>query len=1634
MTTAPSTTSTQASSLWAEALRSLSETDRAHIDFASLSRSEVLKELLSIAEAKKAISLKKRWSYTKDNETIYIRDKLEKITKWINRFKEVGSTVVQYDPVNAALPWACVLLVLQITTGDIQTFGMMVDGLETVTQMIALYSNLENIYLQQETLSPLLEQLRLALTKLYVSILRYLVKARQYFTKKTAVRVLKSVIVPPESAVQLYLDVIAKKATDLNRCVLLVQGEAIHSSGHYMQSISTVLNEIRQPISASAAIVTQIHDKISTQERQDVLDWLSRVPCSVHHQSEGKDYLPGSGTWLLEHEGFQSWVITTTPSLLWLHGQPGCGKTKIVYRAIEEQLSSRRGRVAYFYCTRNPAEPERGKPTEILASLLRQLSLNTQGEISAVVIDSFKKRQTVAKREGTVMTHLNLSELRALTLKIIRSLSEPVTLFIDALDECDPKERHDLLAFLDRVRQVPSQAVKIFVSSRDDGDLCRKLRHEPNIYIRPADNRDDINRYIDHVLARAVSSGRFLDGAMSDSARDQVSNTLKHKAHGMFRWVALQIDNLCDASRIKIETDVLEEVGQLPTTLGEAYNQTYERVLNLARTSREVAMRVLKWLMCAQKMLSERDLIASVTFAHESHFLSSERILDICCNLVVLDDQGVFRFAHLSVREYLETLPAFAAEECNACVLERCIEAYRNTTDHWRHQKSGSHDDIVQDYAMLYWPGHLKASLHPKHGQALPFVARRFIFDDPNRPIACVDFPGQQCEVTTGSATLKTTEAFREWMGDVRKVTQYSANIDCDTNLLQRLSSITNSHDSPLFLGCAFDVLLILEWMVDIDTREWKALNDEEDQLLDVALKFQSVDTVNWLLNSSKPTADALSRALALAIEQGDSEMTKTLLHHRASGFLQDKGSSPLQLATYNGDQHLVKMLLESLDHFDAHIFAECMIHAYREDHELFEVFRKALEILSPPHFLRVLIATQMRSQDDAQPYNPFHSAEDLPKLLLEYANKAESAGLRSIQRLHEMLDDEFENLRVSSAGYLGLSYPEEGIVPVFILAISIADKEPASGVELLKILLLLDGCDLDNGDSWSATPGPRITLDSERFDTKLWMFLLSGDFKTEWEYNGYDDDDSDDSKSDPNNPNVMISSSTSKHSPELFAIALKLLKKWINQGANVNMTKDNGETPLMVAARYNHELILELLQVNGAHIHTLDRQGRSALSNAIQYNNQAAVRTLIKFGADPNRALLQNVSALAIAWYHCHHEMILVLRELGALRPGLMASDTIAGLPFLASLSCTSCVQRMLVPKGKVESYKRVYESGYSPRVAELLIDDNDSALTGFATASQIDLRRQRIEDMIYLHSGDNPLEATQREDGITLVHAAAVLSMVDGIPKKLRRPDIVNAVDNEGFTALHYAAARGCHDTVRNLLQYGAEPAQQDFRGRTALHLAIMSRHLGLWWLSWTRGNPQKLLIEAMARDDLDLPDCDGNTALHLAVKHGCPHDDMELLITAGAQLGIRNHRGWTQLELAVSLGRSDTVEILRGDLNIFHDSNEVLLDSEDEGDYLLHPEVGLIGKLDSRPLDHRVARKDDEAEDKDSVDVANDSHEDLRDADSGLRKLEQGDDSSYHAVEWFAGHGTDQWSVLSGTQLTPLRPLDAVYHAHG
>ncbi|KAL8710758.1 MAG: hypothetical protein Q9220_004776 [cf. Caloplaca sp. 1 TL-2023] len=679
---------TRSVDLWETALTSLSVEDQQAIASARKTNDNVaiLAELLAIAEQKRQTCMQRRWKYTKRNgEIIILRDVYDKIVKWITKFKDIGDIAVQYDPAHASLPWAAIRLCLQVSVNDVQTFGAMAEGMELMA------------------------------------------RARHYYGKSTLRRLGASLVVTAD-AIEQCLNEVGRGFNDLEHCAHLIDRslalDLSETQDANYQSLTILLASLEQPALRTVSLISDLHSNLKSNERRKLLSWLSTIRYREHHKTAYSTVMRGSGQWLQRKPAFTDWKTSSSSSTLWIHGIPGSGKSKLISTVIQDLISNKARKmatsaIAYFYCSRDAAETTRADPDEIMRAILKQLCcFDASQPIHAVVAREYEKRKRDADEDGLEPLKLSLSDCKDLIIEIAEQL--PMILVIDALDECDPLKRHGLLQALRDIVRDSASLIKIMVSSRDDSDIVCRLANVPNVYINSENNDDDINRFIDLELEKAIVEQRLLQGRVPDYLKGQILWELKGGANGMFLWASLQIQNLCDPQRMIVVSDVEDALIRLPPNLSQLYDAVLDRVDRIAPRGRIMAYSALRWLLCARRPLNAETL-AEMIVRNGTH-VSKDDILSLCCNLVTFDEAlKVFRFAHASVREFLEVRPGFGFEEINSQAAQECLHLV--ITDDWHDNGTG-----FSNYAVAYWVIHYRAlDLEYRTKHALSTTVKKFL-------------------------------------------------------------------------------------------------------------------------------------------------------------------------------------------------------------------------------------------------------------------------------------------------------------------------------------------------------------------------------------------------------------------------------------------------------------------------------------------------------------------------------------------------------------------------------------------------------------------------------------------------------------------------------------------------------------------------------------------------------------------------------------------------------------------------------------------------------------------------------------------------------------------------------------------
>ena len=108
-------------------------------------------------------------------------------------------------------------------------------------------------------------------------------------------------------------------------------------------------------------------------------------------------------------------------------------------------------------------------------------------------------------------------------------------------------------------------------------------------------------------------------------------------------------------------------------------------------------------------------------------------------------------------------------------------------------------------------------------------------------------------------------------------------------------------------------------------------------------------------------------------------------------------------------------------------------------------------------------------------------------------------------------------------------------------------------------------------------------------------------------------------------------------------------VKKLVEQGADVNVADEHGETALMKAVKVRCESCFEYLLESGADVNKTNEMGKTALMFAVKNNQSRFVKMLIRVGAEVNASDVEDNTSLVCAILSGHYLCVDLLLKAGA-------------------------------------------------------------------------------------------------------------------------------------------------------------------------------------------------------------------------------------------------------------------------------------------------------------------------------------------------------------------------------------------------
>jgi ankyrin repeat protein len=331
----------------------------------------------------------------------------------------------------------------------------------------------------------------------------------------------------------------------------------------------------------------------------------------------------------------------------------------------------------------------------------------------------------------------------------------------------------------------------------------------------------------------------------------------------------------------------------------------------------------------------------------------------------------------------------------------------------------------------------------------------------------------------------------------------------------------------------------------------------------------------------------------------------------------------------------------------------------------------------------------------------------------------------------------------------------------------------------------------------------------------------------------------------------------------------LARVRTFLEEGGDVNVRDDSGQTLLHYAVKGGQKDVTELLLSKGADINAKDKSGYTPLYYAIMYNNKDMVRLLVAKGADVN------------------------LKPEKGYPPPLHYSVWMEDIDLVELLVANGAKFDVKDQNGWT-AFRHAASQG-NRELIEFFVSKGADVSSFHMAACVGDLARVKN----FVEQGTDV--DTKDELGWTPLYWATSTGQEDVAEFLIAKGANVNAKTNDGTTILHQAAKAGAGELVKLFISRGADVNAKNKYGNTPLHSAASA------------GNRAAVELLIAKGANVDAKSKYGLTPLFSAVlrRH---KDVVEILLFKGADADAKDTQGRTVLWYAEQTGYKEIVELLR------------------------------------------------------------------------------------------------------------------------
>ena len=193
--------------------------------------------------------------------------------------------------------------------------------------------------------------------------------------------------------------------------------------------------------------------------------------------------------------------ITTTNQIFWLADQAGTGKSTVAKQIAKDWERAAKPIASFFFSINAADTRSNSKVCPTITAKLAKLR----------DFGSFRSTLAEALRENPTVETCDFGEqFEELLYAPLKQTNKPVLIIIDALDECDKRDRSELLSvLLNKLEQLPM--VKVLITSRPEPDIINWLKDNKLVHFSKLQGSGDFNsstqdvfQFVSHFFANST--------------------------------------------------------------------------------------------------------------------------------------------------------------------------------------------------------------------------------------------------------------------------------------------------------------------------------------------------------------------------------------------------------------------------------------------------------------------------------------------------------------------------------------------------------------------------------------------------------------------------------------------------------------------------------------------------------------------------------------------------------------------------------------------------------------------------------------------------------------------------------------------------------------------------------------------------------------------------------------------------------------------------------------------------------------------------------------------------------------------------------------------------------------------------